>query len=156
MSEEEEEKATVVLLTNTNSSPLWELEPRELSETEEEAPDDYFAYIGPKYGAVLVILLAEDEGPTGLLAFDENGLPVDIPALGEGMKLHDTDYPEGFHLETMDGLQLAEFAYAWKKVGGDTEDIGYCVGCADKDSKYLPIAIRDTLRNRKLYKENFG
>jgi len=79
MSEEEEIK--IVELINTNSSPLWSLiekHGRYLTEDEYHVPEDYWLEKAKAKDAKLIIILNQDEGESGLIAFDSEGIPVSI------------------------------------------------------------------------------
>ena len=73
----------VVLLFNTNSSELWQLNPRSLNSIEEYVDDEYFRYLGNQIGAELIILLGQTDAETGILAFDEEGNLLEVPELPE-------------------------------------------------------------------------
>jgi hypothetical protein len=76
----EVEKATVIHLYNTNSSPLWrDLPVRLLDEAEEYVDDEYFAYLGGFCGAKVVILMGQMDYSSGIIAIDEEGQYIDIP-----------------------------------------------------------------------------
>ena len=75
------EEIKIVELINTNSSPLWALVEsygRYLAEDEYDIPKDYWIQKAKAADAALVILLGQDEGESGVIAFDQEGNPVSI------------------------------------------------------------------------------
>jgi len=75
------EEIIIVELFNTNSSPLWsviEKYGRYLREDEYDVPEGYWLEKAKAKDAKLIIILNQDEGDSGVVAFDEEGIPVSI------------------------------------------------------------------------------
>jgi hypothetical protein len=71
----------IVAFYNANESPLWELSPRELNAIEEYLDEPYYEALAYLCGAETVVIIAQSDGPTGLLAFDEMGEIINLPEL---------------------------------------------------------------------------
>jgi hypothetical protein len=75
------EEIKIVELINTNSSPLWALVEkygRLLTDDEYDSDETYWLEKAKAVGAVLVIILGQDEGDDAVIAFDFEGMPVSI------------------------------------------------------------------------------
>jgi len=76
-----EEEPIIVELFNTNSSPLWRLVEgygRYLAEDEYDVPLDYWIKKAKARDAKLVIILNQADDESGVVAFDDDGDPVEI------------------------------------------------------------------------------
>jgi len=71
----------IIKLHDTNESPLWQLSRRELNDIEEHLDYEYWETLGYLCGALAIIMLAQDGGPTGLIAVDDEGEIIDLPEL---------------------------------------------------------------------------
>jgi histidyl-tRNA synthetase len=75
------EEVKIVELINSNASPLWKLVNeygRLLAENEIDTNENYWIEKAEKSGAILVIILNQDEDNSGVVAFDDEGMPVSI------------------------------------------------------------------------------
>ncbi|MCR6692730.1 MAG: hypothetical protein MRT15_10080 [archaeon YNP-LCB-003-016] len=78
----EVKRATVVRLYNTNTSPLWKVPiAKMLNLAEEYCEDEYFAVLGGLCGAKLIVIMHQVDDESGLIAVDEEGMPVEIPEI---------------------------------------------------------------------------
>jgi ribosome biogenesis SPOUT family RNA methylase Rps3 len=103
-----ERKCQIIHLYNTNESPLWNLNPRLLTDVEEFLPDEYFAYLGHMVGAEVVIIMGQADTDSGVLALDMEGMPVEIPKLSVEKLREHLSVTDPERLAKMDPEKLAQ------------------------------------------------